>query len=124
MRALEERTRGRCKVEWIDSGEGQHGKYDPQSKEDVHLLRFRCFAKVEKKWIPVQNGSVLSQVSASENKEMRELLLEKLLDRIEPKVEEALQSGSGAKNGALIIKGGAAFFEKLSWFGPEMAEEY
>ena len=123
MKQGEEKTRGNCKVEWIDAGEGQWGMYRPEDPNDMRLLRFRSYAKDGDRWMPIQNGSVKTQVRVEEGREMHLLLLDKLLDRIAPRVEQALAS-EAVRNGALILPEGGEFFEQLAWFGPEMAEEY
>lgn len=101
------RERNSCRVAWVS--------------EDPRLV-FQVEARIDDHWIPVKDGRVQTQVWPREDEEMRALLLEKLLDRIEPRVREALPGAAGRER--LALPGGREFFAQLQWFGPEMAEEY
>ena len=98
------RERENCRVEWIG--------------EEPRLV-FQASVRVEGSWLPARNGRVQTQVWPRETNEMRLILLDRLLDRIEPATRDAT-----IVDGEAVLPGGEDLFERLQWFGPEMAEEY
>jgi hypothetical protein len=102
------KSREKCRVFWL-------GDKDPK-------LKFRVEALRDGEWIAVAGGEVRTQVFSVEEQGILEVLLERLLDRLEPAVAEALDDSRLNPQGQLLID--QELLERLAWFGPEMAEEY
>lgn len=102
-------VRNNCKIRWISRGEG----------EDQPKLRFESYLLDGDNWLPIQGGSILTQVRENEEFQILFVLLEKLADRIEP-----LCADYRVENNKAILNNGNDVLEKLEWFGPEFAEEY
>lgn len=87
-------VKGDVKLSWINIGEGICGDYDKSDPEDINLLRFDVYVKEEDEvvyegdvrgnWVPVENGSLCTQVPAATSKEELTRLLNLLMNRFYP----------------------------------------
>jgi hypothetical protein len=107
--------RGDLAVEWIKDGAHQE-----EALGGEELLSCSFFWQSNNGWLPIEDGKVATQVRAGEEEEVLRVLLEKLLDRLEPFVSAAKIN----ENATVTLPGSEEALEKLRWFGPEMAEEY
>ena len=102
MKMVLRKERGPLAVEWLDCGERQDVDMGGEA-----LLSCRLFVQGE----DVGFGAVATQVRRSEDPEVLDVLLDRLLDRLEA-------CDIRDSNALLRLE------EQLRWFGPEMAEEY
>jgi hypothetical protein len=95
---------GKCRVEWVDLGEGKDGYYDPSDSDDVELLRFDVYFDGES--VPDGSYCTLMPVNTSED------ILKKGLERIMDTIHDKCVVGD-------CWKGGGKVFEELSWIEPK-----
>jgi len=99
---------GTCLIEWVDLGEGWHGDYDPEDKNDESLLRFDVSRwDNEEGWMECADASYCTQVPVDTPSLVRQHLLEILMEEIGPQVDKM----------SPIKK----LCERLSWIEPDWA---
>lgn len=79
-----ELVKGNVKVEWVELGESLFGgDYNPDNPNDVKVLRFDVYYydEEEKEWEPVEDASYCTQVPVTATDELKEKLLEIILNR-------------------------------------------
>lgn len=63
------------RADWYNAGEGITGDYNPEDPNDVNLLRFDIYYKVDDDWEEVEDASYCTNVAASTDvTRLRELL--------------------------------------------------
>lgn len=105
MSVLLRKERNAFAAEWLRSGE--HQSSDMGGEE---LLSCRFFVIEESSWREVDLGDLPTQVRANEDPQVLDVLLDKLLDRVQVFLDGDLSEEQ--------------FRNDILWFGPEMAEEY
>lgn len=58
------------RVDWYDAGEGLCGEYNPADEDDVHLLRFDVYKKVDENWEEVEDASYCTRMPYASNQEL------------------------------------------------------
>jgi hypothetical protein len=69
--------------------------------------------------LPVSNGLILTQVRLSEDGVIKEKLLDRVLEMLEPFTKDVVVA-----EGVAFLKGADDLLSKLTWLGPELAEDY
>lgn len=69
--------------------------------------------------LPVSNGRILTQVRFSEDEAIKEKLLIKVTEMLEPFTKDVVIA-----EGEAFLKGAEETLTKLTWLGPELAEDY
>lgn len=69
--------------------------------------------------LPVNNGRILTQVRLSEDAEIKEKLLNTATNMLEPFTKDVVIA-----EGEAFLKGAEDMLAKLTWLGPELAEDY
>lgn len=100
-----------CRVDWCELGEGLNGDYDPDDPDDIELLRFDVYKRIDREWEPVNDASYCTQVPVSATKEQRKWLLTYIMD-------EYWHGGLMSYPDNSVKKLG----EKLSWISLETIE--
>lgn len=91
-----------------ETQEGWNGDYDPHDPEDDLLYRFDINYKEGDKWVPVDNGSYCTALSA----EVTENRLKDAIKGVFNEVKDLVKNGISVKKVA----------EKLSWVGTNRVE--
>ena len=76
------------RADWYDAGEGLYGDYNPYNPDDIMLLRFDIYVKVDGEWEPVEDASYCTRVRTCTDKDT----LVKKLWVIYNEYEDALSS--------------------------------
>ena len=95
-------------VSLVNLDEGNDGDYDPADPDDVNLLRFDVYEKIDGEWTPVEGGSYCTQTPASIDESDKKTLLDILV--------AALHSAAAA---GVSLRHRAA---ELSWLGSREIE--
>lgn len=105
-----ELVKDNVKVVFENIGEGYHGDYDETDLEDKNLLRFSVYVNDETGWIPVDDASYCTLVSADISEEKMTDLLNVLMNEFYNVLHKNIY--------ASVKKLG----ERMSWISEE--EEY
>ena len=95
------------RVEWYNAGEGLCGDFNPEDPEDENLLRFDVYCKYtdSEDWVPVDDASYCTQVSADTSKNRLVELLTIIFNRYEDVIRDYINYGTSVKK----------LGEELSW---------
>jgi hypothetical protein len=69
--------------------------------------------------LPVHGGLILTQVRVSEDEVIKEKLLNKVINMLAPFTQDVIVA-----EGEAFLKGADEMLSKLTWLGPELAEDY
>ena len=117
---LGRKERKRLAVEWIDAGDKQSEEMGGEA-----LLRLRLYMLFDQGWVPLQGGSIPTQVRREETKEIRLRLLDRVAEEMLPLVDEASENlDMSTWRQDYFLPKSPELFKKYAWLGPEMAEEY
>lgn len=125
-------TRGACRVEWVRTGEGWSGEYDPSDPRDVELLRFDVQVLLETGFVTILDASYCTQVPAATDDETRKKLAAVILAEVSTIVNfglmRSLERNAGEWSSVEMSAG--AFpqlkhvVQSLSWINPSWADRY
>jgi hypothetical protein len=119
--------RARVRVEWTELGEGYDSEWDPEDPDDIQLLRFDFYGRLNHEWLVVSKASYCTNVPASTNPTTRTRLLARLLAEgcttIEHGLDQLISEHGGDANAARevteVTPASSGVFELLSHIAPD-----